>query len=77
MQNTTIRTSLIMITTLIVVAILILSNFGESRHTKVYDCREAHWHPDYPVEVKQQCREIMEEYYRDWRNIPHKNLTTT
>lgn len=77
MQDTTIRTSLIIITTLILVGILVWSNFGTSSHSKVYDCREAHWHPDYPVEVKRQCRELMEEYYRNWQNIPHKNLTTT
>jgi hypothetical protein len=26
--------------------------------TKVYDCGMAEWHPDIPVEVKEECRKI-------------------
>ena len=26
--------------------------------TKVYDCGMAEWHPDIPVEVKEECRRL-------------------
>lgn len=42
------------------VAALVFSDFGRNT-TVVYDCRDAHWHPDVPIEVKKQCREIMKE----------------
>ncbi len=50
------------IVAILAVVILITTDFGHSR-TVIYDCRDAHWHPDYPVEVKNQCREIMKEHY--------------
>lgn len=32
---------------------------------RVYDCRDAHWHPDYPIEVKQECARLrIEEWHR-------------
>ena len=40
--------------------ILFFSDFGKSE-TVIYDCRDAHWHPDVPIEVKKQCREIIKE----------------
>lgn len=40
--------------------ILCFTDFGRSQ-TVIYDCRDAHWHPDVPIEVKKQCREIMKE----------------
>ena len=33
---------------------------------RVYDCRDAHWHPDYPVEVKQECARLRIE---EWRRL--------
>jgi len=44
-----------------IVLILITYDFGPSG--KVYDCRDAHWHPDVPVEVKRECAELLKE---DW-----------
>jgi hypothetical protein len=31
---------------------------------KVYDCSIAEWHPDIPLEVKQQCRELK---HQEWK----------
>jgi len=31
---------------------------------KVYDCGMAEWHPDIPLEVKQQCRELK---HQEWK----------
>lgn len=45
--------------------IFIVSDYGQTE--VIYDCREAHWHPDIPVEVKNQCRRIMKEYYEKER----------
>ncbi len=27
-------------------------------NVKIYDCGMAEWHPDIPVEVKQECRKL-------------------
>jgi hypothetical protein len=51
---------LIIAAAVVAVSILISTNFGTGR-TIVYDCREAHWHPDYPIEVKKQCQELMKQ----------------
>lgn len=45
------------------ICILIFTNFGKS-HTVVYDCRDAHWHPDIPIEVKQECNRLL---YEEWK----------
>jgi hypothetical protein len=46
---------------IVAVAILVLSDFGSHREV-VYDCRDAHWHPDVPIEVKRQCAEMFKEH---------------
>lgn len=45
------------------VLILVLSDFGQNR-TVIYDCRDAHWHPDIPIEVKRECSRLM---YEEWK----------
>lgn len=40
--------------------ILFFSDFGKSE-TVIYDCRDAHWHPDVPIEVRTECKKIMRE----------------
>lgn len=40
------------------VAILLFSNFGNQERIVVYDCRDAHWHPDVPIRIKQACLEL-------------------
>ena len=42
-----------MLAAFVLVLILINTDFGDSG--RYYDCRDAHWHPDIPVEVKQRC----------------------
>lgn len=34
--------------------------------TVVYDCRDAHWHPDIPIEVKKECSKM---YKEDWERL--------
>jgi hypothetical protein len=45
------------------VYVLVYSDFGKNRVVR-YDCRDAHWHPDVPVEVKQECQKLM---YEEWK----------
>lgn len=49
---------------LICAGILVLTDFGSNR-TVVYDCRDAHWHPDVPVEVKKECSRLMYERWKE------------
>lgn len=45
------------------VIILILSDFGNNS-SKVYDCRLAEISPDYPLEVRELCRNIRAQEYK-------------
>jgi hypothetical protein len=53
---------------------LINSDFGESG--RYYDCREAHWHPDYPIGVKEQCLDLyrQEKLRREQEEIDKRAL---
>jgi hypothetical protein len=44
----------------VAVAILISTNFGAGR-TVIYDCRLAEFHPDFPPDVREQCRKLFRE----------------
>jgi hypothetical protein len=46
------------------VAILVVSDFGKGQ-TIIYDCRDAHWHPDIPAEVKKECSKLMYERWKE------------
>lgn len=54
---------------LLCVVILVFSDFGQNR-TVVYDCRDAHWHPDIPVEVKRECSRLL---YEEWKKQQDEN----
>jgi hypothetical protein len=41
---------------LIILAVLILTFTDYGSHSRVYDCGMAEWHPDIPIEVKEECR---------------------
>lgn len=46
---------------MILVSILLITDFGNSRSVIVYDCRMAEWHPDIPIEVKEECRRMLSD----------------
>ena len=46
------------------IGIIVLVLLTAERQSVVYDCRDAHWHPDVPIEVKKECRKLMQKYYR-------------
>ena len=55
------RNSLLIIAAVaVVVTILISTNFGAGR-TVVYDCRLSEFHPDFPLDVREQCRKLMRD----------------
>jgi hypothetical protein len=49
----------IVIVALVLVAIILffISTYNDS-NVRVYDCGMAEWHPDIPIEVKEECRKI-------------------
>lgn len=51
---------LIVAAVLLAVTILISTNFGAGR-TIIYDCRLAEFHPDFPQDVREQCRKLLKE----------------
>ena len=60
MSDTTVGKIVIVLLASVCVATLIFTDFGKGRTIR-YDCRDAHWHPDVPVEVKKQCQELMKQ----------------
>ncbi len=57
---------------------LIISNYGGSYESKIYDCNLSEISPDYPVEVKQECRKLRyEQYKREQDEIQQKRLINT
>jgi hypothetical protein len=59
-SDTIVGKIVIVLLALICVAILIFTDFGKGGTIR-YDCRDAHWHPDVPIEVKKQCQELMKQ----------------
>ena len=49
--------------TVVCIIFLVFSDFGKGR-VKIYDCRDAHWHPDVPIEVKKECAKLL---YEEWK----------
>jgi hypothetical protein len=45
-----------------VIVFLIVVLYDYAPHGKVYDCTLAEISPDYPIEVKQECRRLLKEY---------------
>lgn len=54
----------ILVVGMIIVSAVILSYSDFGNQGRVYDCSLAEFHPDYPKEVKEECRKLIEEYRR-------------
>jgi len=54
----------IIILTIIIISAFILAYTDFGTQGKVYNCSIAEFHPDYPKEVKEECRRLIEEYRR-------------
>jgi hypothetical protein len=66
---------IIAIVVIAMIGMLAFTDIGKSR-TITYDCRDAHWHPDYPIDVKEECRRLMHEYYQKEQKTTKKYLTS-
>ena len=53
---------IVLILVAVSVAVLIFTDFGQGE--KVYDCRLAEFHPDFPPKIKEECRRLMREHYQ-------------
>jgi hypothetical protein len=42
-------------------ALVVFGDFGPEG--RVYDCNMAEWHPDIPLEIKEECRKMRKEFY--------------
>ncbi len=54
---------LLVIVLFVAMFVLIVS---DKHGTVVYDCRDAHWMPDIPIEVKKECSKMRQE---DWERL--------
>ena len=66
----------IIIGILLLVSIVILINADWDNRTVVYDCSIAEISPDYPQEVKNECRRLRIEEFRE-RQIPERKTIST
>jgi hypothetical protein len=63
LNKSLVRSIIIFLLSLTAVGILLFSDFGKNR-TVVYDCRMSEISPDFPIEVKDECRKLRLEHYR-------------
>jgi hypothetical protein len=61
---------------LLILAVLILVFTDYGSQNKVYDCGMAEWHPDIPNKVKEECRKLRYEEWRQQRDIEKKTIST-
>jgi hypothetical protein len=52
---------------ILILLTVIFTNFGKPRG-RYYDCRLAEISPDFPIEVKEECRRIRLEEYKQNRS---------
>jgi hypothetical protein len=58
MPDTTFRKTLIILIVLIALGLFAITEFQSQSRTVMYDCSMAEWHPDIPVQIKEECRKI-------------------
>jgi hypothetical protein len=58
------------------IAILILANADWNDRTVIYDCSLAEISPDYPPEVKNECRRLRIEQFQQQQHIERKTIST-
>jgi len=66
----------IIIGILLLVSIVILTNADWGNQTVVYDCSIAEISPDYPKEVKNECRRLYIEELRERQIQERKTIST-
>ena len=56
---------------LFVIFVMAWSDFGSTERVRVYNCDMSEINPDFPIEVKEECRKLrLEEWRRQNENKP-------
>jgi uncharacterized membrane protein len=64
----------ILIITMILFVCFILA-FSEFKKTsRVYDCGMAEWHPDIPTDVRNECRKLRYEHWKQQQEESKKKI---
>jgi hypothetical protein len=58
-----VRSVVVLLLLLIAIGIFVFTDFGKNR-TVIYDCRMSEISPDFPVEVKEECRKLRLEHFQ-------------
>jgi hypothetical protein len=61
---------------LLLVCVVILANADWSNRTVIYDCSLAEISPDYPPEVKNECRRLRIDEFREKQIQERKTIST-
>ncbi len=54
----------IIVISIIIFCAVVLSYTDFGNQGRVYNCSLAEFHPDYPKEVKEECRKLIDDYRR-------------
>jgi len=65
----------LIIAMVLLMAIVILANADWNNQTVVYDCSIAEISPDYPQEVKNECRRLRMEEFRERQIQERKTIS--
>jgi hypothetical protein len=65
----------LIIAVVLLVAIVILANANWNNQTVIYDCNLAEISPDYPQEVKNECRRLRIEEFRERQIQERKTIS--
>lgn len=68
---------IIVILLAVCVVSLILTNFGNTQ-SKIYDCTISEISPDFPIEVREECRKLRyEQWKKEQEEIRQSRLVNT
>jgi hypothetical protein len=68
---------ILVIVLILCLVVFIINNFSYTQ-TRVYDCSLSEISPDYPIEVKQECRKLRyEEYLKEQQELRQRRLVNT
>ncbi len=65
----------LIVAVILLIAIVILANADWNNRTVVYDCSLAEISPDYPQEVKNECRRLRIEEFRERQIQERKTIS--
>jgi len=62
-KRETVETAIVIVSSLIAIAIMYF--VFPKQQGRVYDCGMAEWHPDIPTSVKEECRKLRAENFKE------------